>query len=146
MPILHENYNPATRYGALIIANDLSSSAVTGAAMVTNQIGYFAVGTTLSGTDQAEFNVFGTSGIPIAASITAFAASNIENTLAATNVYLSAGQNSVGTVVLADPLSTMATRGPDAALANATLTAGTKLFLERDIDTIVQVVLTFEVD
>ena len=140
-----QDYDPGFKYGNTLVTDDIGAQQVTGSTIAT-RIGYFSVGTTLSGTNTAEFNVFGSGGLGVASSITAFVASNIEDTLSATNVFLTAGESSVGTVALGGVAGSLSVQGPDAALESATLTAGTKLFLERSIDSIVQVTLTFEVD
>ena len=140
-----QDYDPGFKYGNTLVTNDIGAQQVTGSTIAT-RIGYFSVGTILTGTNTAEFNVFGSGGLGVASSIVAFASSAVDRTISAVNVFLVAGESSVGTVVLDDQLGTGSAAGPDAGLESATLAAGTKLFLERSTDSIVQVTLTFEVD
>ena len=145
MAIENQNYDPAAKASGEWVTDDIKNANVTGAKIATT-IGYFSVATQLTGTNTGEFNVFGSSGLGVASSIVGFAASAVDRTISAVNVSLVSGQSSVGTVVLDDQLGTGSTAGPDAALESAAIAAGTKLFLERTTDSIVQVTLTFEID
>lgn len=143
-----KDYIPALKYGVQIVADEISSSAVTTAKLAAGAVtgaklstgtGYFTVAVDTNGTTAV--SVFGSSGLSVAVTIT--------------GVFLVAQDTTAGNITVENPASTVVctiAKGVTAGalvgattLANTTVAAGTNLVVDSSSAGNARVFITFTV-
>ncbi len=141
MAIKEENYNPAKKYGAVSVTDDIGNSSITGAKL-SSLVGYGVVTKNLA-YSVAELSLFGTSGLAVATTLTGIFATKGDATT--TTVNLVNGQASIAAVLLAGLFdSVSAVAGPTTPFVATAVPAGTNVFLVADVKGAGMATVTFE--